>query len=347
MESQRKKRIFTAAAAAIAAAGVLYLFRKPLFPFLLAVCVSLLLEKPVAFLHKKTGIPRGLIGTVLILGSVGAVGALLCFLAGRAAEELAEFAAALPEILNGWSGRVTAFVSRLPVGDAFEKNVLQDAVGTVVTGILSAVSETIPGKIGGMIGAFPDFILSVAVFFVSCFYLTAEMPKIRTGIGKRMPETWLAPTRLIFHDGVGAVLRYLRALLILMGLTFAGLAVGFFVLGVSYPLVAAFLIALVDLLPVLGVGTVLIPWAGLLLLTGETYTGVGMLILFGAVTVVRQFLEPKIVGASLGLHPLVTLLAVWSGWKLFGVGGMILFPLAVFTAWGIWKKRSKVSGEDS
>ena len=333
-----KRTLFIAAAAA-GTAGLLFLLRRPLLPFLLAVAVSLLLERPVAFLHRKTRIPRGLIGTVLILGTAGAVGSLLGFLVTRAAEELGEFAASLPETLTRWSGELNALLSRLPLRDPYGKETVQEAVGTVVTGILSAVSETIPGKIGGMLSSFPDFLLSLAVFFVSCFYLTADLPKIRTAIGKRLPETWLAPIRLIFHDGVGAVLRYLRALLILMGLTFAGLAVGFFALGISYPLVAAFLIALVDLLPVLGTGTVLIPWAVMLLFKGETYTGVGLLILFAAVAVIRQFLEPKIVGASLGLHPLVTLLSVWSGWKLCGVSGMILFPLAAFTGWSIFRKR--------
>lgn len=339
MEKQRKKRILTAAAAALAAAGLLFLIRKPLLPFLLAVGISLLLEKPVAFLHAKTRLPRGMIGIGLILCSVGVPGALLFFLAGAAAEELGEFAATLPETVGDWSSRITLFLDRLPVGSTYGKEALQNAVGTVAKGVLSAVSEKIPGKVGGMISAFPDLFLSLAVFFLSCFYLTADLPKIRRWIGKRLPETWLAPIRLIFHDGVGAVLRYLRALLILMGLTFAGLTTGFLFLGISYPLVAAFVIALVDLLPVLGVGTVLIPWAALLLLTGDTYTGFGMLILFAAVTLVRQLLEPKIVGASLGLHPLVTLLSVWSGWKLAGVGGMIVLPLAVFTAWSIRKKR--------
>lgn len=346
MENQRKKQFFKAAAAAIIAAGLLFLLRKPLFPFFLAVGISLLLEKPVSFLHAKTKLPRGIIGTVLLLSAVGVIGAPLSFLAGKAAEEIGEFASALPERLNDWSAAVSDFLDRLPIGNHYGKEMLRNAAGTVATGVLSAISETIPRRIGGMLSAFPDLLLSLAVFFLSCFYLTADLPKIRSWIGKRLPETWLTPLRLVFRDGLGAVLRYLRALLILMGLTFAGLTAGFLFLGISYPLAAAFFIAIVDLLPVLGVGTVLIPWAGFLLLTGDTYTGIGLLILFGAVTLVRQLLEPKIVGASLGLHPLVTLLSVWTGWKLLGVGGMIALPIIVFTAWSIRKKRSAVRYEN-
>lgn len=120
--------------------------------------------------------------------------------------------------------------------------------------------------------------------------------------------------------------RYLRAYLILLAITFLCLFVGFSILGVDYAFLLALLTAVVDMLPVLGVGTVLIPWAAVMLLQERFYLGFGLLILYGVMLILRQIMEPRLVGKSLGLHPVLTLFAGYAGWRLFGVIGMILGP---------------------
>ena len=110
-------------------------------------------------------------------------------------------------------------------------------------------------------------------------------------------------------------------------LTFCELLVGFLVLKIDYAFVLALVIAFVDFLPVLGTGAILLPWGIILILMNNISMGVGILTLFAVTTVVRQIAEPKIVGDSLGVHPLVTLAAIYLGYRVLGIWGMILAPL--------------------
>jgi predicted PurR-regulated permease PerM len=112
-------------------------------------------------------------------------------------------------------------------------------------------------------------------------------------------------------------------------MTFAQLLIGFLILRIPYALTLAALIALIDILPVLGVGTVLVPWAILLLVRGDTYTGVGLLLMFGIIWIIRQISEPRIVGHSVGLSPLVTLIVMYAGYHFMGFGGLFVFPLVM------------------
>ena len=123
--------------------------------------------------------------------------------------------------------------------------------------------------------------------------------------------------------------KYLRAYLLLLGVTLVCLFLGFLILGIDYALLLAFLIALADLLPVIGVGTVMIPWGLILLLQRSFYHGFGILLLYLAVALMRQVMEPRLVGKSLGIHPLLSLLATYVGFRLFHVLGMLLAPFAV------------------
>ena len=121
--------------------------------------------------------------------------------------------------------------------------------------------------------------------------------------------------------------KYIKAYGILLLLTFALLLVGFWILRVEYAFLLAFLIALADLLPIIGVGTILIPWGIVMLLQKQFYLGFGLLLLYLVISLIRQVAEPKVLGKSLGLHPLLTLFATYVGFSLFGVLGMILAPV--------------------
>ena len=137
----------------------------------------------------------------------------------------------------------------------------------------------------------------------------------------------------------GTAAKYLRAYVLLLFLTFCQLFVGFLILDVKYPLLIALLVALVDILPILGVGSVLIPWGIIeLVITKNIYTGLGLFIIYIVVTVIRQITEPKVVAGSLGLHPLLTLVSMYAGLRLFGIFGMIIGPAAVLTIRSIIKK---------
>ena len=131
---------------------------------------------------------------------------------------------------------------------------------------------------------------------------------------------------------------YVRAMAILLCLTFVELAIGFAILGLDYALVLAFFISLIDALPILGTGTVLIPWALVSLITGDFFIAIGLAVIYGVVAIVRNLIEPKIIGQQIGLHPLITLASVYVGLKIFGFFGIFMPVFLVFAkqlyAWG-------------
>ena len=149
------------------------------------------------------------------------------------------------------------------------------------------------------------------------------------GFGSKLYES-------LFSWASGVIGGWLRAQLKLMGITFLILNVGLLVLRVRYPLLAALVITVVDALPVFGTGTILIPWALVLFLRGQTKTGVGLVVLYGAAALSRQALEPRLVGKQVGLNPVLTLLALYTGYRLLGVGGMIVFPITAMLLKQIW-----------
>ena len=115
-------------------------------------------------------------------------------------------------------------------------------------------------------------------------------------------------------------------------------------MGVKYPLLLSGVIALLDFLPVLGVGIFLVPWGIVSLLTGERVLGIGLLLLFVAIAVVRQFLEPRILGRGYGVHPLVTLLSLYAGARLFGFFGLLIFPMITLFLFGMLFSDEKGKG---
>ena len=142
-------------------------------------------------------------------------------------------------------------------------------------------------------------------------------------------------------------LSYLKAYLILLAITFGELLAAFLLLRVRFAITLALLIALLDALPVLGVGTVLIPWGAVELFTGDWKRGAILLVLWLAMTLFRQFIEPRIVGAKLGLHPLAALCAVWVGAKLLGLWGLFLAPVGAILLGGVLEShREKIAKDD-
>jgi len=126
-----------------------------------------------------------------------------------------------------------------------------------------------------------------------------------------------------------SIFGFLRSQLILSALTYVITLSGFLLLGIKYPMAIALLVCIVDIMPILGTGSVLVPWASYLILTGDWYTGIGLIVLFLFITVFRRVIEPKVLGDSIGISALAALISLYVGLKLAGVVGVFLGPLVV------------------
>lgn len=287
-----------------------------LLPFFIGLAVSLLAEKPVRLLQTRAHVPRSLASGLCVLllfgllfGGLFFLCRLLCAEAADLARQLPQLAENLAPLFEKLKSRLLALAERLPDGLGTGLRAGVEEFFKTGAGFGTKLYETLFSWASGIIGRLPDAVLFAVTAILSSFMLSGELPAIRG---------------------------WLRAQLKLMGITFLILNAGLLLLRVRYPVLAALIITVVDALPVFGTGTILIPWALALFLQGETKTGIGLVILYGAAALSRQALEPRLVGKQVGLNPVLTLLALYTGYRLLGVGGMIVFPIAAMLFKQLW-----------
>ena len=190
-----------------------------------------------------------------------------------------------------------------------------------------------------MAAKLPMWFLSVIVTIFCSAFISLDFPKV-TGICFSVLPQKYRPVLIELKDFLTSTLfSMIKAYALLLGITFLELCAGLWLLGVRYFLPIAAGIALLDILPVLGTGTILIPWVLISFLTGNRSFAVGLLLLYLFITIARNFLEPKIVGDCIGLHPLVSLVSIYAGLYLFGVTGALLMPCLMLTANFLYQKR--------
>ena len=185
---------------------------------------------------------------------------------------------------------------------------------------------------GSLLTRLPDSALTLGTALISGYMISAKLPRIRRWLLRRFPREKWKPVLDSLRRVRTALFGWLLAQLKLSCLTFGILAAGFLLLRIPNGVLWALAVSVLDAFPVLGTGTALIPWALICFLQGSGARAVGLLGTYAVVTLLRSALEPKLVGRQLGLDPLVTLMALYVGYKLWGIGGMILAPLLTVTA---------------
>ncbi len=194
---------------------------------------------------------------------------------------------------------------------------------------LSSLSEWLLSGAAGLLSRIPNLILFILTTLLSAYFFAVDPKEIGSLLQKHIPQGLWEKGRALLHRLKSAMGGYAKSQLYLSAVSFGLCALGFLLLGFSRGFLMAIPIALIDALPVFGTGIILIPWGLLSFLRGDTPLGIGLLLLYGAVSVTRTILEPRFLGKQIGLHPLLTLLSLYGGFRLFGVPGMVLLPIGV------------------
>ena len=197
--------------------------------------------------------------------------------------------------------------------------------------LVQQIAQRIPVIATSLLSHVPDGALTLFTAVLSAFMISARLPELRLWLRRQLSEGPLAKLPGTLRKVRSALAGWLKAQLKLSGLTFSILLAGFLILGVSYAPVWALLIAVVDAVPLLGTGTALVPWAVVCFLQGNYIQGIGLLGIFAIAALTRSTLEPRLVGKQLGLDPLMTLAALYAGFKLWGIWGMLLAPVLSVT----------------
>ena len=217
---------------------------------------------------------------------------------------------------------------------------MQNASG-IVSGInLSSITEKLSSGVSGVYSALkgvPSIVIGLVIGIVAWILFTKDYDYIVGFIKRQLPDgkkNLLSELKQLFSK---TVLTMFKAYGIIMLITFSELLIGFTVLralGImqnNYFVLIAAIIAIFDILPVAGSGGILIPWAVFSLVSGNVKQAIGLIVIYVLITVIRQYIEPKIVGSTLGVHPIITLMGLYFGLKMFGFIGMFLVPLVIMT----------------
>lgn len=184
----------------------------------------------------------------------------------------------------------------------------------------------------------PYIILFLFVTIISVFYFSIELNRIDNFAQKLFSKKEMSVLFVIKDEIISVLFGYIRAYSVIILMTFSELFIGLSIIGEKYALLISFFTAIIDILPILGAGTVLIPWGLVLIMTNNLKTGIGILVLYLAITIIRQIAEPKIVGGFLWLHPLCALMAMYIGLRVAGISGIFILPFAAVVAKNVCKR---------
>lgn len=354
----KRKFLINAAFVALIVVILYFIFRYLLIwllPFVIGFACAIVLQRPVRFLTKKTKLPRALWSVVLVIVILTVFFLLLVFLGRQLYAQSAGLVSflrnslpGLREAFNSISDRFAGWMDRLPqsVAAALRSSptqVFESAIGSVST-FLTDFARTVVMNV-------PGLLLTTLISIVACCFITNDYYKITNFILCQLPvraQKVLLKSKRVFMENI---LKMLRGYLIIMGITFVELLIGFLIMGVDYAVTVALLIAILDVMPVLGVGTALIPWGIVELIMNKTGLGIGLLVLYVIIAALRNVWEPKIIGDQVGLPPIVTLIAMYLGLTLFGFVGLWGVPILTIIAAKlqesgmvrIWKDASPLS----
>lgn len=329
--------------------GVLLFLKSILYiaPFLIAFALSSIMEPLIKFLMKKVKLNRKASAIISLLLVMLIIGLVLAFLISRVYQEALSLSVIIPEYSKNIYDNVKEYISR---GSEIYLRLPEEATKSIegmVANLTSNVSEIGSSFAKGLLNtaiSIPQAIIFVIITMLSTFFMASDRDKIYEYIKLNIPEDWVNNVITIKDDMFAALFGYIKAQLILMSITFVELSIGFAIIGVKQNILLGLLISIIDALPILGTGGVLIPWAIYNFITRDIRMGISLIILYGVVLVVRQLIEPKVLGQQIGLHPLVTLLSMYLGLRIFGYIGMIIGPITILLLkniiGGLFKKKS-------
>lgn len=309
-------------------------------PFLLALLFTWMTEPLIVAIHRRLKISRGFLTLFVILLVVAALGGILTGVLWKVWHEASELYVTRNEM---WNSFQTMYMQLRDIVDQFitylpeeMQSVLHDLSDRLLAWLREFTTRLVP-KTTSAAKSISSFVLAFLFFLMAWFFTASDYPALRQSIAQRTPDSLKQVWRQLQRSFSAAFGGYIRAeLLISLGVMII-LAVGFTIMGQSYGLLLAFLLAVLDFIPILGAGTVLVPWLVIDFVLGHYRKAIYFLILWGIITFFRRFTEPKIVGDQTGLHPLLSLLGIYVGMRTAGVLGMILGPVLLIMIRNLWR----------
>ena len=306
-------------------------------PFLVAFVLSLMLEPIIRFIMRKTKFTRRTSSIIVFIVAIAIIVGLLVWIITTLFSEASNLLSNLNSYIDTGYSLFQNLISKF---DLSRFNIPEEVMNIIQNSgmeFLDAVTEWAKGALTKVI----DFITSVPTLGMYCgislialYFMCVDKIYMIDQLEHHLPETWVKKIGVHLKALVKSLGGYLKAELILVVISFFISLVGlyiFYFLGwnIEFPLIIALGIAFVDALPIFGSGTVMIPWAGILAFSGDIKLAIGIFALWCLMSIVRQLIEPKIVSGQIGIHPIFTLIAMYTGFKFIGIWGLLLGPIVL------------------
>ena len=333
-EKQRKFLINTAFIATVIILFyiVLKLLSGVLFPFAAAAVLTVSLQRFIRKWSSKLKLKKKAASVAVIIFVYIIAGGTIISIGYALYRQLTGLVASLPQYVGYFTDAVKT------VGEKLNSlsNRMPESMGSFIDGFPTAAAQKLTEGAASwateaaksLAAGVPYFLLSVLVMVISSAYFAKDYDEICHFFLNKLSRSVVDGIRFAKYVILKNFINMLRGYVLIMLITFAELFIGLMLLGFKYALITAAITAVLDILPVLGSGTVLLPWAIFCAVSGDTKHAVGLVVLYLIITFVRNIVEPKIVGSKVGIHPLIMLAAAFLGLKLFGATGIILLPIA-------------------
>ncbi len=327
-----------------------------IFPFIFSLGVVVLTRPTVNKICTKTKMPKPIVSicvTVFLLliffGIISLCLGVIFSQIGSLTSKIIEYLSSSDNYISKLLEFLDGLKHKLPfLNSSSDSSGVYSIATEMAISSLKNLSDKLTNAVAAFIGALPEIIITVIVIILALFYFSKDYEKITSYIKNKLPKKISGKLPRIKKDISYVLTSYLRSYLILFLLTFTELFVGLIILKIENAFLISVIIAIVDILPILGTGIVLIPWSIVLFVTGNTSLGFGILVLYAIIYFVRQIAEPKIVSAHMNVHPIVAIISMYAGLKIAGFGGMIIAPLIVFltkTVYSSFKNEKNIENE--
>ena len=327
MESKKRAVILIDTAFYLFFAAVIYLlikyFAVYLLPFIVSFALVYALQKPSIYIEKRIGIRKSIVTLIALILIVAILCAALCF----AINNLIGFFSDAKN--NDWLYNISDVLNRFYLGIPTEiKNIIGGGEA-VFSNVIKNVSGYLMGAMATTLKKLPGIIFSIVTSLVSACFLSFEYDNFIAFIKRQLSNESISKVAKVKRTVNERLIGFLKGYLILMLFTLLFMVSGLKVLGVKNAIAISIIIALIDVLPVFGTGIILLPWGIYSIIANNVFLGVGLILMYVIYSLTRYFLEPRIIGKKVGVNPLISLLAMFLGLKLFGLIGLILAPITV------------------
>lgn len=341
MTTEKRKTFlinFTYFAVILVTAFLLLYFVMPLAsPFVIGFVIAWLLQRPIRFLRQKLPLPDKLIAVLSVVLFYGTAGLLLALLGIKAFSEIAALIARIPTL---YTTQVQPFLwdVLLSLENAFVEMdaSLVSALNEMGNQFVKSLGERVTswsvaamGLISGVASSLPALFIKLVLMIISTFFIAIDYDRLTGFCLRQLSDRGKNIFVQVKEYVVGTLWVCIRSYALIMSITFVELSILLTLIGIDHSVLVAFCTAIFDILPVLGTGGIMIPWAVLTAVSGNYVLGLKLAGVYVVVTVVRNIIEPKIVGGQLGLHPIVTLTSMFVGVQLLGVVGLFGFPIGL------------------